>query len=267
MTQMAMNEGKREPSYLVRLFSLQYNWIPFGGALLFALASASPEPALVGVVAELAVLLVGSNLPPVRRWLDRRDAGLRRSAANHMVAVRGLERELASRVLAVDQALDEIREFGGPRPEPEFERAVTRLRTLLDVHLGLCETHQRVSAFLSAISRQELVAEAERLKAAFVAEKDIGLRLTLRQALTLAQRRIDHRESLVQTLRGVGVRLESLERSVAYLRSQGEALASSARFASEVETLVRQIDPPAAVELELPEIGRLTPHPPAASFG
>jgi hypothetical protein len=264
-----MNETIREPSYLVRLFSIQYNWILFGGALLFSLASASRLPALLGTAVEALVLLVGSNLPGVRRWLDRRDAALRRAAANDavMAAVRGLERDYASRVIALDHALGDIRDFGGPKPEPEFEAAVTRLETLRDVHLGLCESHQRVTKFLAAAPTKELAGEVDRLKLAFAAEKDIGLRLTLRQALTLAQRRIAHRESLGQTLRGIGVRLEALERSVTYLRSQGESLARSPRFPSDVEQLLSDIDPQTTVDLEPPEVGRMTPHPPAATFG
>jgi hypothetical protein len=263
----AMNETK--PSYLVRVFSIQYNWILFGGALLFALASASRLPALVGVAVEAFVLLVGSNLPPVRRWLDRRDASLRRAAQNDvlMVAVRGLTPEYASRVVAVHHAFGEIRELGGPRPSPDFEHAVTRLETLRGIHLALCESHQRITKFLAATPAKELGAEVDRLRVAFMAEKDIGLRLTLRQALTLAERRRGHRENLVQVLRGVGVRMESLERSIAYLRSQGEALAQNPQFSNDVETLVNDIDPPAPVELEPPDVARLTPQPPAASFG
>jgi hypothetical protein len=262
-----MSETK--PSYLLRLFSIQYNWILFGGALLFALASASRLPALIGVAVEATVLLIGSNLPPVRRWLDRRDAALRRAEANDvlMVAVRGLDREYASRVLSLDHALGELRELGGPRPEPEVEHALARLETLRGIHLTLCETHQRVTKFLAATPAKDLRAEADRLKAAFTAEKDIGLRLTLRQALTLAERRLDHRERLGPALRGVGVRLESVERSIAYLRSQGEALVRSPRFPSDVEALVSDIDPATPIDLEPPEVSRMTPHPPAASFG
>jgi hypothetical protein len=264
-----MNETTSDRPYLVRLFSIQYNWILFGGALLFSLASASRLPALVGVAVEALVLLVGSNLPGVRRWLDRRDMTLRRTAANValMASVRGLEREYATRVLKMDQALGDIRDFGGPRPDPDFEAGVTRLETLRDVHLGLCEAHQRVTRFLAATPTEELAREVESLRAAFAAEKDIGLRLTLRQSITLAQRRVAHRESLGQTLRGVGVRLDALERSVAYLRSQGESIAKSPRFRSDVEQLVSDIDPQTSVDLEPPEVGRLTPQPPAATFG
>jgi len=264
-----MNEPRPEASYLSRLFQLQTNWILYGGALLFALASASYMPALVGTAVEAVVLLVGSSLPPVRRFLDSRDVARRRAEANAqlMVAVRGLERDYATRVMAVDHALGEIRDFGGPRPGADFERAVTGLETLRGIHLALCETHQRVGRFLAATPPKELLAEVDRLKATFTAEKDIGLRLTLRQAVTLAQRRVEHREGLAQTQRGVGVRLESLERSLAYLRSQGETLAQSPRFPTDVDTLVSQIDPPITVDLEAPEVGRLSSNPAAPSFG
>jgi hypothetical protein len=71
----------------------------------------------------------------------------------------------------------------------------------------------------------------------------------------------------VQTLRGVGVRLDALERSISYLRSQGDSLARSPRFRSDVEQLVSDIDPQTSVDLEPPEVSRLTPQPPAATFG
>ena len=255
------------PSYAARLFMVQYNLILFAGSALFSLAAASPLPIAVGAATELVVLVVGSNLPGVRRWLDRREAGLRRTAAGSalMVAIRGLDREYAGRVLALDNALGEIRDLGGTRPEPGYEHAMTRLETLGPVYLGLCETHQRIAKFLTATPEAEIAAEIARLTAEFAAEKDLGLRLSLRQALGLARRRQEHRASMIHLLRSLGVKLESVERSLAYLRSQGQALVENPRLSAEIETLLSENRPGHARRRRT--AGSRQPRPPSLERG
>lgn len=247
----------RGRSYLVGLFMLQYNLILFGGSALFSLASASPLPLLVGLGAEALVLLVGSNLPGVRRFLDRREATELRAEADHtvMTAVAGLEREYASRVLALRQALEEIRELGGRKPEPAFESAVTRLETLLPFHLELCGSHQELSTFLKATSDSELALEIEQLKAAFTAERDLTHRLALRESLGLAQHRQEKRASTTQRLGRVAAKIAAVERTVSHLRARGTSLAQNAKLPVEVEALLGEIAPEAnEIEPRLPSL-------------
>jgi len=249
----------RPPSTALRLFMVQYNLILLGGAALFALASASPIPLLVAAAVEVVWLGLGPLSPALRRWLDRRDAAMQlaeRSGASS-TSSEMLDADHVRRVAVLDRALADIRELGRRRPSPVFERALQRLDSLKSVYLGLCETHQRIERFLAVTSDAELVAETERLKAAFSAESDLGIRLTLKQALGSAQRRVEHRRSMAQLLRSIAVKLESVERSMTYLRSQGLALTANPRLQDDVEALLAEIGPAIEVEVESVQSARL----------
>jgi hypothetical protein len=246
------------PSTARRLFTVQYNVILLGGAALFALASASAIPLLAAAAFEVIWLGLGPLSPALRRWLDRRDAAIELAERAGRASASGelFDADHARRVTALDRALADIRELGRRRPSATFEGAVQRLASLKSVYLGLCETHQRIERFLSVTSEAELVAETERLKAAFAAEKDLGIRLTLKQALGSAQRRVEHRQSMAQLLRSIVVKLDSVERSVTYLRSQGLAVTTNARLQDDVEALLAEIGPAIDVDVEAVPSGR-----------
>ena len=248
----------RPASMVTRLFMVQYNLILVGGAALFALASASLIPLFTAAAAEVIWLGLGPLSPGVRRWLDRRDAAMQRAerASASIAPIEELDSEHTRRVAVLERALADIRELGRRRPSPAFDRAVQRLDALKSVYVGLCETHQRIERFLGATNDAELVAEAERLKVAFSAEKDLGIRLTLKQALGSAQRRVEHRKSMAQLIRGIAVKLESIERSMTYMRSQGLALTANQRFHEDVEALLAEIGPAISVDVDSGEAAR-----------
>jgi hypothetical protein len=239
-------------NHVTRLFLVQYNLILVGAAALFSLALANPWP-LVGAGAfEVLWLGLGASLPGMRRWIDRRDASFRRAdAARELSAsLKQLDDEYAERVRSLHDALADIRDAGGRAPAPSFERAVARLETLGPLHIELCETHQRIGRFLATTTEADLALEIGRLRASFNAEKDLGLRLTLRQAIALAERRVEYRQSMVHVRRSLDVKLETIERSVAYLRSQGAALPANPSLADEVEALLTETGPAVNVDVE-----------------
>jgi len=244
-------------STLKRLFFVQENVILLGGAVLFALALASPVPLLLGAAGELLWLAFGSMSPGVRRWLERRGAAARavtpsspEDAGPARVSTGALAPEYARRVLTLERALATLRGFGGARPQPPFERAMARLAALTPLYAAFCETHRRIGRFVVGTSEGHLLAEAERLKAQFAAEKDLGTRLTLRQAIGAAQRHVAHRREMVELQRSVAVKLESVERSLAYLVSQGPALVSNPNLPAEVEALLAELGPSLDVDVE-----------------
>ena len=238
---------------VVQLFLVQENLILLGGAVLFSAAFASPIPLMAGTAAELLWLALGSGSPRVLRWLEARRSAEESPAARpapFAAAADALDSEHAQRVDLLDRALATIRSFGAPRAQPSFAHAVARLETLRPIYRSLCETHQRIGRFLTATTEAELVAEAERLKVQFAAEKDLGVRLTIRQAIGAAQRRVEHRRTMAQLQRGIHVKLESLERSITYFVSQGRALTTNAGFLNDVEALLAEIGPAIVADVE-----------------
>jgi hypothetical protein len=188
----------------------------------------------------------------VLRWLDERRKAMEVTTTGPapFAATDALDSEHARRVDTLDRALATIRSFGDPRAQSSFGHAVARLETLRPIYRSLCESHQRIGRFLAATTEPELVADAERLKLQFAAEKDLGVRLTIRQAIGAAQRRVEHRRSMAQLQRGIHVKLESLERSITYFVSQGRALAANSGFSNDVEALLSEIGPAIVAEVE-----------------
>jgi hypothetical protein len=127
---------------------------------------------------------------------------------------------------------------------------MNRLATLEPTYVALCETHQRIGRFLEGTNEEQLTAEAERLKQQFASEKDLGTRLTLRQAIVAAQRHDEHRRNMTQLRRSIDVKLESVERSLAYLVSQGLALVSNPDLPDEVDALLVEAGPALEVNVE-----------------
>jgi hypothetical protein len=105
-----------------------------------------------------------------------------------------------------------------------------------------------------------------RLGRALAAEKDPGVRLSLKQALSVGQRRLKQHEQIESTRRALEAKMKTLELSLDYLRShvfaggseielggQLAELSSGATFVSEVEAEANAaIAPPRAGRQEVP---------------
>jgi hypothetical protein len=240
-----LDDAPLRPSYFARAFSLQYNLILLAGSALFSLAAASPLPLAVGAGTELLWLFVGSNLGGVRRWLDRREvfseaepAGLPApETATELV----FDRVYSHRINLFDRALAEIRALGMSRADPRFVSALSRLNPLRQTFLAVCQAHQGTARFLEATPEEEFSSEVERLQRVLGQEHDLGAKMGIRQALVLAKRRLEQRQSMTGELTTLALRLETIERGVAHLLKQGRALGGTRELGAEIEALAAEI--------------------------
>ena len=178
-------------NYFQRAFSDQHNVILLIGSVLLSLAFASFLPLLIGFVGEVLFLSICPRLPAFRAWVDARD-----SAVHKLETERALEGDLSSltpayrlRFEAFSRLLDEVvgrlaaqRTFG-------FDGLAAvrqNFDTLLHSALSLLRTQQTVSAAIAEIPALELAQEVARLDRAFAAERDLELRMGLRQQALLA---------------------------------------------------------------------------------
>lgn len=235
--------------YVRRAFQVQYNLILLGGVVLFALASASPALLLAGLAFEILWLGVAPSLPPVQRWLDERS---RHSEARPIepetrtqlpapFPVPPLEPAYAHRLTALEKTIGEIRKLASGLEAPQVRYAGVALDEVTRSFAKLCETHQRLAKYIDGNTEPALIAEVERLKSSFTAEKDLGLRLAIRQSIGLAQRRVEQRTQVATTLRTTTVRLEALERGVIALLSQARTLGSNQALLAELDLLRHEI--------------------------
>jgi hypothetical protein len=213
------------PNYLSTAFYSQYNLILLGGATLFSLASASPLPLIAGLGAETLWLIVGPRLPAFRRHVDQRADSERRAELDEQVSqgMRGMDPEHGARVQAVGNNVSWIllRHEAAARSAPE-RAALAELEQLRPTYLPLCRVHERLRQQLNELRLAPPELEVAQLSARYSAEKDLGLRFTLHQAIKSAQRKIEQQTRLNDLYRQVELKLSLIEQSLVQLRNQGQ---------------------------------------------
>jgi hypothetical protein len=242
------------PSYVSTAFYSQYNLILLGGSALFALASASPVPLLVGIAGELVWLGVGPRLPVFRRKVEEQVDSERRAKVDDevMLAMRSLAPEHNSRLLSVAQSISWIVLHAEARAEGPSERALlAELEGLRPVFLRLCQLQERLAQRLVELRLAPPEHEVARLSQAYAAEKDLGLRFTLHQSIKLAQRRIEQQSHMVDAQRQIELKLSLLEQSLVHLRNQQQLGAAWPDLARDIQGLLNQASGAAALESAL----------------
>jgi hypothetical protein len=248
-------------SYVGAAFTQQYNVILLGGAALFSAASASFVPLAVGLAAEAAWLAVGPRLPSFRHWVDARAffaAGTMGQQDPLVQSMETLDGEHNGRLLRLGALLGEIRGLASQARGPggaELNAAVSELESVRPAFLRLCQLHQKLSLFVADPSVLHLETELSRLNESFAKEKDISVRLTLRQAITLVERRIEHRERMASVRRAGGLRLELIESSLSHVRSHGLTLSAPLDLAAEIRGLIQQVNSVSTLEQEAGDAG------------
>ena len=248
--------GFSNGAYVARAFADQHNLVLLGGAALFSLASASWKPLAAGAALEILWLAVAPFLPAYRRHVDAASSAVSSGGGAAEPSPGGRSFELRLRKL--EGAIRDIASLGKESAKSNGAEALGDLLGDLEA-LGpafsrLHGLRQRWQRFLSDTSREALAAEATRLLQESSAEKDLGVRLTLRQAATLAQRRVEQYDQIATMSRTAQVRLDLMESSVAHVRARALSLASPAELSAEVRGLLAQITSIAALEREASDV-------------
>jgi hypothetical protein len=259
------------PNYLSSAFYSQYNLILLGGSALFSLASASVWPLAAGVGAELLWLGLGSRASAFRRSIDGRVEAARRSRVDDEVlsGMKGLGPEHNSRLLAVGQTISLISMHGGGTESEELRAALAELEQLRPTFLQFCQLHERLSQRLHEMVVNPPQQEVQRLSAAYAAEKDLGVRLTLHQSIKLAQKKIEQQSRMIELRRNVELKLSMVEQVLGMLRNQQQLGAPVQELVHEMRGLVAQVGTPASFDAEPSEGGAaaaISVPPRSASF-
>ena len=245
------------PRYLSTAFYSQYNLILLGGSALFSLASASPLPLLAGVAAELVWLGLGTRLPVFRRSVEQTVDSERRARLDDEVmhGMRSLAPEHTARLLAVGQSISWIVLKAEARASNAEERALLNdLDGLRPVFLRLCHLQERFGQRLEELRLAPPEHEVARLSQAYAAEKDLGLRFTLHQAIKLAQRKIEQQSHLVDAQRQIELKLSLFEQSLLHLRNQQQLGAPWLEVTRDMQNVLSQAGSVARLEAQLGEI-------------
>jgi hypothetical protein len=133
----------------------------------------------------------------------------------------------------------------------DLRAAMGRLETIRQTFLQFAATHQRLSRFLAGLYAANIDAEVARVSEALHLEKDPTVKIGLRQALTLSQRRVQEREQVVNTLRGIEVQMSTIETAFEYIESIADGASSGRDIESEIDALVSRISAPDVLDAEV----------------
>lgn len=240
-------------TYLTPAFYSQYNLILLGGSALFALASASPWPAVFGVGAELGWLALGPRLPAFRRHVDERLASERRLRLDDevMSGMRALSPEHTARLLAVGETISTIAEPQGSLEDRAERAARLELEALRPAFMRLCQLRERLLQRIEEMRVSPPEQEVAQLSRAYAAEKDLGQRFTLHQAIKQAQKKVEQRHRLADVLSQVEMKLSLVEESLGHLRHQLQQGVAGPELVREIQATMNQVLLVPALEAEL----------------
>jgi hypothetical protein len=170
-----------------------------------------------------------------------------------MSGMRSLAPEHTARVLAVGQSISWIVLKAEAHATSAAERSLlSDLEELHPVFVRLCQRQERLGQRLEELRLSPPEHEVTRLSHA--AEKDLGLRFTLHQAIKLAQRKIEQQTQLGDAQRQIELKLSLLEQSLLHLRNQQQLGAPWPEVARDIQALVTQTRSVAALEAGLGEL-------------
>jgi hypothetical protein len=253
-----------QPRYLRAAFTHQYNLILLAGALLFSLAFASWIPLAVAVVAEAVWLLAGPRLDSFRKSIDRdivRSAVMRNSVILQQGA-ESLHPGYASRISALESEAQEIHVLvGGWVGSAEQKREVTeRLEPLLRLFLDLASSYERLRRFVASTRKEDLESEQQTLTHSLANETDFEVRVSMRRALSLAERRIKQLESIETTARALEMRMQTIEKSFSYIKSCAVSMNSWDQLYAEIDGITAQLRTSSTAEAETEDLMAAASH-------
>ncbi len=213
------------PNYVKYAFEDQHNLVLLFGAACFSVAFASPWPLAIGVLGELLWLLVGPRLPAFRDWVDAQLSTQYLARAETAIegALGQLQDNEVSRFVSVSRDATGLISAARERKTIRSRDIQLSLHSLLELRRTFLDYQflaQRVTALIETIPTVEVEQEVAHLQEEYAAERELTLRMTIRQALNSAQKRLQQQQELVVINRTIEVRLEMLEKTVPNLRAR-----------------------------------------------
>src|SRR4051812_36821231 len=239
-----MSEQTRKPgSILKRALLNQYNYILLGGTVLFTLATGSWLPAVVGAGAEVLWLVLGADSSAFRRWVERQET---KEAKQRMLAEIGtllgtLEPAYTERFEALHRTSEEVQALARENKGIEgalLQDELAKLGHLLHSFLKMAAQHQRLSRYLNANPASDVERDIARCQRALKQEPDARVQQSLKQALSLAQKRLRQQDQIQGAWRALSVQMDTVEKSFDYLKSHILGIGTREELAQELDNLV-----------------------------
>jgi hypothetical protein len=244
---MTKNATRKRKSLFRRAFANQYNFILMAAAGVFALATFSWVPIIIGAGIEGLWLTFGSDLPFFRRWVEKqeREEDRQRIEEEARAALAGLEPSYRVRFEALSVHAEKIRELAGSNASLEaalIETEMEKLGQVLHSFLRMAVLHQRLGTFLRHSDEDDLIREMNRLEKELQREKNLEVKQGLRESISLADKRIKQHAKILASYKVLSLKMDTLEKSMSYLESQIVGMAKSGELTNEIDEIVMGVE-------------------------
>ena len=253
---------KRKPgSIFKRAFFNQYNYILLGGSALYALATGSWLPAVVGVGAEVLWLVLGADSATFKRWADKQDASeeQKRVAAELTALLAALDEYYVNRYQQLATVAREIEALARDNKGLEavlLKDEMSKLGQLLVSFLKMAAAHQRLARYLADIPTADIERDIARCQRGIKTEDDPRVQASFKQALTLAQKRLRQHQQIEGAWKSLSVQMETVEKSFDYLKSHILGIGTREELAEELDNLVNGVSSVAEIEASTDDLMR-----------
>jgi hypothetical protein len=125
---------------------------------------------------------------------------------------------------------------------------MAKLEKLLQAFLRMAASHQRLSRYLQHNQGAQVEADIASCQRALASEKDPRVQVSLKQALSLAQKRLRQHQQIEGAYKALSVQMVTIEKAFDYLKSNILGMGTREELAQELDGLVSGVT--SAAELE-----------------
>jgi hypothetical protein len=237
----------KKRSLFHRAFWNQYNMIMMGAAGVFALATFTWIPLVLGAGVEALWLVLGSDSSPFKRWVALQEGlegkqQLKQDAEASLAALEPAYRSRFRDLLACSERVQALAKANPCLETRLIQGEMDKLGQLLHSFLQMAITHQRLGHYLADNDENDLRRDIEASERALRNEQDAQVLAGLRQGLALAQKRLKQHQQIEANYRALGVKMDTLDKSFRYLESHVVAISEQQQLAQEIDDLVVGVD-------------------------
>jgi hypothetical protein len=251
-----MSKEPKKRSIWNRAFWNQYNFILLGGMGLFAVATWSWLPLLVGAGAEALWMTLGADSRLFRHWVKNQEASEQKKllAARSESTLSRLKPGYVERYNELWHLAGDIERLARENPSLEtrlVQNEMDKLGQLLHTFIELAALHQRYARFLIENTDRDIQRDVDNATRAIEKETDRVVKRGLQQSLELARKRLAQRGRIESAHRLLGVRMDTLEKSLRYLQSHIISIGRAEELSQEIETLISGVESVESLNLDV----------------
>jgi hypothetical protein len=242
-----VSKPKKKRGVFSRAFWNQYNLILLGGVGLFAIATFSWLPLLIGAGAEALWMLLGADSKPFKRWVAKQESKERQAelAAKATAALETLDETYVEHFQELRRLSERIEELGESNPSLGtrlVQGEMDKLGMLLHSYLDMAVLHQRYAHYLAENPDRDIRRDIQTCQSALDRERDAEVKASLQQNLELARKRLRQHERIEANHRLLSVKMDTLEKAFRYLESHIIGIGKGEELSAEIDGLVLGVD-------------------------